>query len=154
MAGSRSGKGAAARSPRITYMVKQLELAIRADVDAMAREHGLTAPQYTALTVLHRHPDMSGAQLARRSFVSAQAGNEMISNLERKGLISRQPDPANRRILRIRLTADGERVVKACQGEMDAIERRMLAGIPSGAAADFKAVLSACVQNLQSSLRS
>lgn len=149
MARSRSRRGAAGDRPRITYLVKQLELAIRADVDAMAREHGLTAPQYTALTVLQSHPGMSGAQLSRRSFVSAQAGSEMISNLERKGLIQRDPDPANRRILRITLSAEGERVVGACESAMDGIETRMLHGIPSAAATEFKTVLAACVHNLQ-----
>ena len=42
----------------MTYLVKQLELAIRADMDVMAREYGLTALQYTALTVLKRHPGL------------------------------------------------------------------------------------------------
>ena len=71
--------------PRLSYLVKQVELAIRADMDAHAREHGLTALQYTALTVLQRQPGMSGAQLSRRSFVSPQAGSEMVAHLERKG---------------------------------------------------------------------
>src|ERR1700735_3385216 len=106
--------GAAPRpTTRITYLVKQLERAIRAEMDQEMSAMGLTALQYTALTVLQCHPGMSGAQLSRRSFVSAQAGSEMIATLERKNLITRDPDPSNRRILRISLTADGENAVDA-----------------------------------------
>ena len=66
---------------------------------------GLTALQYTALTALQRHPGMSGAQLSRRSFVSAQAGSEMIATFKRKGYIQRRPHPDSRRILQIELSA-------------------------------------------------
>jgi DNA-binding MarR family transcriptional regulator len=145
----RTGKSAATAerpgSVRMTYLVKQLELAIRADMDVMAREYGLTALQYTALTVLKRHPGMSGAQLSRRSFVSAQAGSEMIATLERKNLITRNPDPSNRRILRISLTADGENAVDACEAWMDRLEKQMLSGLSVPEAQALRGVLDACV---------
>jgi DNA-binding MarR family transcriptional regulator len=135
--------------PRLSYMVKQVELAIRADMDAHAREHGLTALQYTALTVLQRQPGMSGAQLSRRSFVSPQAGSEMVAHLERKGLIVREPDPDNRRVRRISLTAAGERTVRACDAWMDGIEARLLAGLPAAERRALRATLAACARNLR-----
>lgn len=143
-----AARGARPSGARITYLVKQLELAIRADMDVMAREYGLTALQYTALTVLKRHPGMSGAQLARRSFVSAQAGSEMIATLERKQLITREPDPTNRRILRVRLTAEGEQTVDACQAWMDRLEKQMLSGLTGTEAQALRSALDTCVQAL------
>jgi DNA-binding MarR family transcriptional regulator len=130
-------------------MVKQVELAIRADMDAHAREQGLTALQYTALTVLQRQPGMSGAQLSRRSFVSPQAGSEMVAHLERKALIVRETDPDNRRVLRIRLTEEGERTVRDCDSWMDGIEVRMLAGLPAAERRVLRATLAACEHNLR-----
>lgn len=129
----------------MTYLVKQLELAIRADMDLLARDFGLTALQYTALTVLRGHPGMSGAQLARRSFVSPQACSEMIATLERKGLISREPDPANRRVLRVSLTPEGVTLVESCDRWMDELEKRMLAGLDRTEVAALRAGLEACV---------
>ena len=49
------------------YLVKRVELAVRSHRDDLLRPPGLTALQYTALTVLERHPDLSSAQLARNS---------------------------------------------------------------------------------------
>jgi DNA-binding MarR family transcriptional regulator len=135
--------------PRLSYLVKQLELAIRAEMDAHARAAGLTALQYTALTVLQRQPGMSGAQLSRRSFVSPQAGSEMLGHLERKGLIARAPDPDNRRVLRVRLTEEGERTVRDCDRWMDGIEARMLAGIPAAEQRALRATLAACEHSLR-----
>ncbi|HET9071860.1 MAG TPA: MarR family transcriptional regulator [Acidimicrobiales bacterium] len=149
MAGAeRANREAPERGARLTYLVKQLELAIRADMDVMARAHGLTTLQYTALTVLRRHPGMSGAQLARRSFVSAQAGSEMIATLERKGLISRQPDPGNRRILRVSLTSEGDAVVDACDGWMDKLEKQMVHDLGAPERRALRAALDSCIRAL------
>jgi DNA-binding MarR family transcriptional regulator len=138
---------------RITYLVKQLERAIRSDMDQMASDFGLTALQYTALTVLQRHPGMSGAQLARRSFVSAQAGSEMIANLERKGYILRSPDPANRRILQIRLSDEGQRVVADCEEWMNRLEGQMLAPLSAEETAALRSALDRCVRSLKPDTR-
>lgn len=52
------------------YLVKRLELAIRARMDEVLRPHGLTTLQFTALTALRDRDGLSSAQLARRSFVT------------------------------------------------------------------------------------
>lgn len=137
------------RPPRLSYLVKQLELAIRADMDEQARALDLTALQYTTLTVLQRHPGMSGADLSRRSFVSPQAGSEMIAHLERKGLVTRHPDEHNRRILRTRLTTDGEKAVQVCDRWMNRLEATMLAGLSKSETARLRRDLEHCVANLR-----
>jgi hypothetical protein len=78
-------------------MVKQVELAIRSQIDEIVRPVGLTAAQYTALTVLERHDNMSSAQLARYSFVTAQSMADMITTLEARTLIERHRDNVDRR---------------------------------------------------------
>ena len=44
----------ASASPTLLYAIKQVELAIRSHMDAVLRPMGVTALQYTALTVLRR----------------------------------------------------------------------------------------------------
>jgi DNA-binding MarR family transcriptional regulator len=134
--------------PRTTYLVKQLELAVRAGMDAIAGEFGVTALQYTALSVLARHPGLSAAQMAQRSFVSPQAGNEMVKILERKGLIIRTPDPANRHIRRISLTVAGRRVLSQCDVRIDRLEAKMLAALAPADIEALRRALGACVRSL------
>lgn len=130
-------------------MVKQLELAIRAEMDEIVGVFGVTALQYTALSVLARHPGMSSAELARRSFVSAQAGSEMIGLLERKGLISRTPHEANRRILQISLTRAGQRLLAECDEHIDDLEDRMLAPLSTSKVQSLRQALAACTRSLR-----
>ena len=91
-------------APRLLYLVKQLESAIRARMDVALRPRRITVPQYTALTVLEQHDDMSAAQLARHTFVTAQAMEGVVGALQSAGLIVRHRDPENRRRLVISLT--------------------------------------------------
>jgi DNA-binding MarR family transcriptional regulator len=134
--------------PRTTYLVKQLELAIRAGMDAIAGEFGVTALQYTALSVLARHPGLSAAQMAQRSFVSPQAGNEMVKVLERKGLITRTPDASNRHIRRINLTSAGQAVLSQCDVRIDRLEARMLDLLDPADVETLRKALGACALSL------
>lgn len=109
-------------APRLLYLVKQLESAIRARMDLALRPRRITVPQYTALTVLEQHDDMSAAQLARHTFVSAQAMDGVVGALESAGLIERHRDPENRRRLVISLTAKGRALLEDCRQDVDRIE--------------------------------
>ena len=88
----------------LLYLMKQVELAVRAELDDLTRPAGLTALQYTALTVLERHPDLTAAHLARHSFVTGQSMADMVTALLDRGLIERHRDPGDRRRLVIALT--------------------------------------------------
>ena len=132
----------------MTYLVKRLELAVRSEIDATVGQYGVTVLQYTALSVLARHPGLSSAQLARRSFVSMQAGSEMVGVLERKGLISRSPHESNRRVLRISLTSAGEELLHACQPAIDDLERRMLKQLSDERLQSLRDDLAVCIEEL------
>ena len=109
-------------APRLLYLVKQLESAIRARMDVALRPRRITVPQYTALTVLEQHDDMSAAQLARHSFVTAQAMEGVVAALQSAGLIVRHRDPENRRRLVISLTEQGRALLEDCRQDVDRIE--------------------------------
>jgi DNA-binding MarR family transcriptional regulator len=140
------GPGGKSSTPvRTTYLVKQLELAIRKKIDASIRGYGLTTPQYTALSVLDRHPGLSSAALARRSFVTPQAANEMVAALERKGLVERHADAHNHRVLEMFLTEAGRRTLEVCSTAVFELEQRMMGRLAFDEAAQFRALLEICL---------
>ncbi|NGN91576.1 MarR family transcriptional regulator [Nocardioides sp. KC13] len=116
-------------APLLLYVVKQLELATRARLDAVLKESGVTALQYTALSVLERRPTMSAADLARASFVRAQSAADLIGALERRGLIERRTDPDNRRRMLISLTAEGRAFLDTYDPRVEELEEQMLADL-------------------------
>ena len=136
--------------PLTTYLVKQTEVAIRAHLDAALRDHALTAMQYTALTVLQHRGDLSSAQLARRSFVRPQTMHEMVTGLERQGLVERHPSPDHTRVLLIRLTGTGRTKLAECAADVERIERQMVAGLSPEELKTLRALLDRCFAALAS----
>ena len=132
----------------LLYVVKQVELAIRSHLDDLLRPAGLTALQYTALTVLERHSDLSSAQLARDSFVTAQSMADMIAALEGRGLIERHRDRADRRRLVVALTADGQELLGRYRDQVSMLEQQMLAGLSKTQISSLRRNLRACHANL------
>ena len=134
--------------PTLLYVIKQVELAARAQLDEIFRPIGMTALQYTALTVLEHHPDMSSAQLARNSFVTAQTMADMVRALEERRLVERHRDAADRRRLVLALTSDGRELLRRYRGRVAALEERMLSGLTAEQAAELRRGLATCRANL------
>jgi DNA-binding MarR family transcriptional regulator len=130
--------------PRAPYLIKELERALRARIDDLVASLGLTAVQYTALSVLSGHRGMTSAQLARRSFVSPQAANEMVAGLERRGLIRRRADSDGGRALWIFPTAQGERTLARCDELVDALEETMFRNVSRREEDRFRRLLRVC----------
>lgn len=135
----------------LLYLLKQVELVARSRLDGIVRPLGLTALQYTALSVLERQGDVTSAQLARNSFVTAQSMADMIAILEGRGLITRHRDQADRRRLVVSLTAEGRALLDRCRPQVAALESAMLAGLAPGEVENLRRGLRACHGNLSGS---
>jgi DNA-binding MarR family transcriptional regulator len=92
------------------YLLNQASLAVRSQLEAALRYLQMTGIQYTALGHIKGHEGISSAELSRRFFVTAQTTNEIINGLEQRGLHVRKEDPANKRILRMKLTPKGRKL--------------------------------------------
>ncbi len=113
--------------PRASYLLGRLDRALRRRIVEVLRPHGLTVPQYTALSVLRARRGLSNAQLARRALITPQAMNEVLAWLEEQELVRRSADPDHGRILRAELTPSGEARLRSCDAAVSAIEELMLA---------------------------
>jgi DNA-binding MarR family transcriptional regulator len=140
--------GSGGSEPMLLYLIKQVELAVRSRLDDLLRPAGMTALQYTALTVLERHADMSSAQLARNSFVTAQSMADMITALEGRGLIERYRDRADRRRLVVALTVGGRQLLDRYRNEVAALEAQMLTGLTRADISGLRRNLQTCRTNL------
>ncbi|MER5484341.1 MarR family transcriptional regulator [Streptomyces sp. NPDC002812] len=129
-------------STSLLYLVKRTELAVRARLEELLKPAGITALQYTALTVLERHEGISAAQLARDSFVTAQSMADMVRALESHGLIRREPNPANRRERLILLADAGRRLLAEYAEPARLLEQRMVADLTAEEVEQFREALN------------
>ena len=95
---------------------------MRASFDRRVRRLGLTRSQWLVLSRLHRHPGISQSELAEMLEVERATAGRMVDRLERSSWLVRQPDPADRRVNRLYLTAEAE----AVQAEMGTIAEGLL----------------------------
>ncbi|GAB3256169.1 MarR family winged helix-turn-helix transcriptional regulator [Nocardioides dilutus] len=136
------------RDVTLLYLIKQVELAVRQELDDVVAAADLTTLQYTALTVLERHPGMTSAELARNSFVRAQTMAEMVTYLLDRGLVTRERDPANRKQYLLALSREGHQVLDNLHGDVADIEARMLEGFDVGQTEILRTYLSRCRHSL------
>jgi len=137
---------------RVSYVIARLDRALRRQIADMVAPHGLTATQYTALSVLRVGKGLSNAQLARRSYVTPQSMIEMLGTLENKGLVQRAPAPDHGRIMHVELTAKGRRVLAQCDAEIDRLEAKMTSELSPAQLAAFERTLRSCVHMLGAGL--
>jgi len=136
------------RDVTLLYLTKQVELAVRRALDDVAATVDLTALQYTALTVLERHPGITSAELARNSFVRAQTMAEMLTVLLGRDLVTRERDEHNRRQYLLSLSEQGQAVLDQIFDAVADIESKMLEGFDAGQTEILRTYLLRCRHNL------
>jgi len=72
---------------------------------------GLTPTQFSVVEALFHLGPLPQCQLAARVFKSSGNMTLVIDNLEKLGLVSRQPDPDDRRVSLVNLTSLGKQTV-------------------------------------------
>jgi DNA-binding MarR family transcriptional regulator len=92
-------------------------------------EHGLQAHEFDVLSVLRRSGEpfeLTAGELAARTHVTSGTMTSRLDRLSGRGFVTRRPDPADGRIVRVRLTVDGRRHVDDAFAALLSSERELL----------------------------
>jgi len=136
---------------RVGYQLKRAQHALRLEMDGALRGVGITTPRYAALSVLEEEPGVSGAELARRCFVTPQTMNGILAKLEDVGLVERGPHPEHGRVLRAYLTERGAERVGRAHEIVEAIEEHMLSRLGEDERLKLANTLRGCADSLGAS---
>ena len=102
---------------------------IEAELPVLAR-HGITMWGYVVLNALRDAPQSTQAALADMIGADKTRIIATLDDLQAAGLISREPDPADRRARLLSITPAGHRVQRRAQDEIQRNEERVLAELP------------------------
>ncbi|MFD4660876.1 MarR family winged helix-turn-helix transcriptional regulator [Kitasatospora sp. NPDC058444] len=96
------------------------------------KEHGLTVAHFHVLAVLRQAGPfhcLTTGQLAAGERVTGSGMTARANQLERKGLIARERDQRDRRIIHLRLTERGLHLVDQVIARHHLMEQRLMAGL-------------------------
>lgn len=71
------------------------------------------------LFLVHETPGITPAQIAREMKVAPASATISLKRLEEAGLLRREPDPHDRRVVHLTLTPEGERMNERCSKGRD-----------------------------------
>ena len=94
----------------IGYVLSDLARLIRTVFDRRVKDIGLTRAQWLVLTRIYRRPGASQTELSEMLEIDRASAGRMIDRMEKGGWLERKPDPVDRRINRLYLTAEARRL--------------------------------------------
>ena len=115
--------------------------------DAMERAGG-SLGTWIVLNAIADEGFVSHSVLATRAHVDGATITYHVDRAEKLGLVQREGDPNDRRVKRLRLTPDGERVYKELWAAARAFEAQVMAGITDAEQARLRRTLAKLRANL------
>lgn len=97
-------------------------------VAAVVRARGLSAAQYNVLRIL-RGAGPEGipcGEIAARMITRDPDITRLLDRLEARGVVSRERQKADRRVIQVRITGEGLRLVDSLDGPIRATQKRQL----------------------------
>jgi DNA-binding MarR family transcriptional regulator len=142
------GSGKRGEQGHIAYLLRQAQAAARLTLERALADLGVTTPQFAVLTMLNAYPGLSGADVARVALLTPQTVGVIIGNLERDGAIKKTAHPVHGRVLQWTLTRRGSDVLDKCRRRVNAVERRLVAGLGAKAEVTIRRWLSKIAADL------
>lgn len=136
----------------LSYLTYKLDLiktlATKAANPAYEQACGLRVRELRLLRMVHDHPGLPATELKHKLVLDKTLLSKNLSALEQRGLIERTPDERDSRLLRLSLSAEGQRVWLKCEH----IGRRLEAEMFGRLCADDWTRLHALIDDATASL--
>lgn len=106
---------------------------------------------YQLLVAIEDGRPTSQLALARRLVVDKTAMTYLVDDLEAAGLVTRRPDPADRRVRQVVATPAGRAGLHRTRGALRAVEEQVLAALPAQDALRLRELLVAVARSIGTS---
>jgi DNA-binding MarR family transcriptional regulator len=127
-------------------MVARLGRRLIAMEEPILAAHGISMWAYVVLSALDRRATRTQTALAAAIGADKTRLIPVLDDLQRRDLITREPDPADRRVRLLGLTPAGRKLHAAVRADIRAAEEALLAEVAEGDRAGFLAALQALDQ--------
>ena len=110
---------------------------------------GVRTAEHEVLANLQREPGLTQQALAARCFSAKSHISSLLADLEQRGWVRREPDPADARAKRLYLQPDGARMADATLAVQGGVVAAMAQAVTLSALVQVNAAMSALSECLQ-----
>jgi DNA-binding MarR family transcriptional regulator len=122
---------------------------MRGAADAAMSRHGVRVGQNLVLGALWEEDGLAPGEIAQRLHVTTPTVVKMATRMEAAGLVTRRPDSADARLVRLHLTPRGRSVRTAIEKELEGLDTRATAGLSDAERRRLEAALAKVIGNLE-----
>lgn len=122
------GVVAEARPPRLFFLTLTAERRLRRWIAGRGGDRGISASAGGVLLHLASHPGASTGDVARAVDASPAGLSGLLARMEASGFITRTPDPADARTIRLDLTPGGTEALGLVHESIDELNARINEG--------------------------
>jgi MarR family multiple antibiotic resistance transcriptional regulator len=134
-------------APGVRTLITRARSALLSSFDTELGPFGVTGTQFEVLKNLARSRTETAASLCRALHHDTGSMTRMLDRLQEKGLVTRERDTSDRRLVFLRLTDAGERLIPQIQPALRRALRRHLAGFTPEEVESLKRYLGRLIEN-------
>ncbi len=127
----------------LLYLLAAASHAVSADFHALVRKAGLRVPEWRVIASLASQSPLRVTELAARTFYDQPRLTKTIARMAEQGLVARDGDPSDGRIVLVSLTPKGRAAAAPLIAEARRHEEIVLADLPQDDRRRLKAYLKA-----------
>lgn len=146
-----------AHHPSLRMWLRMLSYTTRLDNEIRSRlraRFDITQPRFDLMAQLISHPQgLRMGELSRRLMVTCGNVTAITDQLEQESLVERIPDPLDRRVYSVKLTAAGRRSFNRMAQAHETWVAELLGGISTAEKKQLDNMLARMKQHLQASLK-
>ena len=134
----------------LLYLLASVSHHVSGQFHAHVREQGVRVPEWRVLATLHGQDGAMITTLARISLLEQSHLTKIVDQMAQRGLVTRRPDPADARRVRVFLTEEGKAVAMRLVDDARAHEAEVMGRLSAEEASALKSVLQKMLARLES----
>lgn len=96
----------------IDKLIRRVSFVIKCRGRDILDEFNITIPQFNALLLLRENGDMTIGDLGAKMYLASSTATDLIDRMERDGLVIRERDSSDRRVVRLHMQEKGHQMIR------------------------------------------
>jgi len=122
--------------------------AVRQHFQAVEKSCGVSGAQIWAMAALHQSPGLKVSELAQALSIHASTASNLLDKIEKAGLIRRERNSADQRVVRLYLTEAGEQALGKAPQPLTGILTHALGQLPEDTLARLNQDLNSLIAHM------